>query len=449
MSEADLFGFVGYALEGRYRVDEAIGQGGFGVVYRGWHLTFEEPVAIKCLKIPAHFTEDARRAFEQHFRDEGKLLRKLAERHPAVVRAHDVSVLESHGVPYLVLEWLDGQTLDRALAERIARGQGPYSEQEAVALLGPVMEALTLAHQGAAGRAIAHRDIKPENLFVLRSGGIKILDFGIAKAMEDGEQLTQMHSRTSSGFSAFSPQHGAPEQFRPRKFGESGPWTDVHALGLVLSEMVSGRAALGQGDFGDLSEAATSPERPTPRRLGARVSDGFEAVCARALALQRQDRFAHAGELLAALQGIPQPRAAPGTRLPVATFLPGAAPSAPLPSPPPSVPARSSAGVSTRLPEIDAFEPVPGPASAPAPGVPVRALLLGGAGVVGLLGIGFALLRVLAPAPEPTGQPLLDAKSTPSPAVAASARMEASPPARTAESPPTEAPPVVRGTAGS
>ena len=113
---------------------------------------------------------------------------------------------------------------------------------------------------------------------------LKVLDFGIAKAMQEGETATRVQTRTSSGFSAFSPSYGAPEQFYGKKYGATGPWTDVHALGLILTELVSGRPPLEGDDLAELQDAATSEVRPTPRGRGALVSDGFEAVVAQAVA---------------------------------------------------------------------------------------------------------------------------------------------------------------------
>jgi serine/threonine-protein kinase len=140
-------------------------------------------------------------------------------------------------VPFLVLEWLEG----RDLASELAARRSPLSEAEAVALLRPAVEALAFAHE----LGIAHRDVKPQNLFVTRTARgltLKVLDFGIAKAMQEGETATALATKTSSGFQAFSPVYGAPEQFASKKHGQTGPWTDVHALGLVLTEMVSGQS---------------------------------------------------------------------------------------------------------------------------------------------------------------------------------------------------------------
>ena len=131
---------------------------------------------------------------------------------------------------------------------------------------------------------------------------LKVLDFGIAKAMQEGETATRVQTRTSSGFSAFSPSYGAPEQFYGKKYGATGPWTDVHALGLILTELVSGRPPLEGDDLAELQDAATSEVRPTPRERGALVSDGFEAVVAQAVARSPKERFGNAKALLLALE---------------------------------------------------------------------------------------------------------------------------------------------------
>lgn len=300
----DVFALVGTTIDNRYRVDEVVGEGGFGVVYRGYHLAFKRAVAVKCLKVPVHFTASAQGLFLEKFREEGAFLSGLS--HPAIVRVFDFSVIDLPGprqVPYLVLEWLEGRELQVVLEERRRSERGRFSEAEAIALLRPAIEAVALAHSNK----IAHRDLKPANLFEHRTPNgpvLKVLDFGIAKAMQEGETATQLSTRTSSGFSAFSAGYGAPEQFITKRFGATGPWTDVHALGLILVELVSGRRALDGEENIELYEASTATTRPTPRARGAAVSDAFEAVCARALALDPRARFRDAGELGAALDSL-------------------------------------------------------------------------------------------------------------------------------------------------
>jgi tRNA A-37 threonylcarbamoyl transferase component Bud32 len=308
---SDPFELVGTVIERKYRIDAVVGEGGFGVVYRGFHLSFRQPVAVKCLKIPRHFTPDAQVLFVDKFREEGQHLATLSSSHLSIVRVLDFDVGTSpRGVPmpYMVLEWLAGRSLEAMLEERRASGQPALGEQEALALLRPAVEALAVAHE----MGVAHRDIKPANLFVVEQRGpsMKVLDFGIAKAMQDGETATQIRTHTSSGFSAFSAPHGAPEQFSPKKFGSTGPWTDVHGLGLVLVELVTGQPALEGEDFGELFVASTSEPRPTPRRRRASTSDGYEALCAKAIARLPKDRFPNARALLEtmdALARVPSP----------------------------------------------------------------------------------------------------------------------------------------------
>jgi serine/threonine-protein kinase len=288
------FGLLGHALDGRYRVDAVVGEGGFGVVFRGHRLDFDVPIAIKCLKVPAHFTAAARELFLEKFRDEGRHLARLCRDHRSITNVFAFGT--AAGVPYLVMEWLDGKDLEQILSERTA----PFSEAEALAFIRPAVDALAFAHS----LGVAHRDIKPANLLLAdtaRGQVLKVLDFGIAKAMSDGETATQVATRTSSGFSAFSPNYGAPEQFQSKKFGATGPWTDVHGLGLILVEMVTGIRALKGEEMVDFAFSCLSEERPSPRRLGASVSDAFEALCKRTLALSPKARFEDAGELLKAL----------------------------------------------------------------------------------------------------------------------------------------------------
>ncbi|MBN1611647.1 MAG: protein kinase [Polyangiaceae bacterium] len=297
----DLFGLLGCVIDNRYRVDTVVGEGGFGMVYRGWHLAFDHAVAIKCLKVPAHFTWEARGTFLKRFREEGVFLSALAA-HPAIVRVFDLNVSEREGgqaIPYLVLEWLEGVELEALLQERRRAGQGPMSEADALALLRPAVEALQLAHQ----LKIVHRDLKPRNLYLAetRQGTVlKVLDFGIAKALHDGEMATRLATGTTSGFEAFTPEYAAPEQFEGKRFGGTGTWTDVYAFGMILTELVLGRRAYQGDSVFALYGEATGPVRPTPRGRGLSVSDAFERLCARALAVNPADRFASANELLEA-----------------------------------------------------------------------------------------------------------------------------------------------------
>ncbi len=302
----DPFQLIGSSIEGRYRVDRVIGEGGFGVVYRGFHLRFEHPVAIKCLKIPGHFNEEAKEVFFQRFREEGRILLKLADA-PGVPRVYDYGVITwgVHQIPYLVIEWLDGKTLEDMLATRRNSRLAGVSGGEALSLLLPAVDALAFAHQ----HQIAHRDIKPANLILsqtARGPTIKVLDFGIAKAMQEGETVAQSKTHTNTSFRAFTPNYAAPEQFAPKRYGASGPWTDVHALGLLLVELLTDKPANPGEDMVECLEFATSAQRPSPMGRGARISNELEAVIVRAVALAPDARYHDAGALAAALRNTPE-----------------------------------------------------------------------------------------------------------------------------------------------
>ncbi|MCU0693402.1 MAG: bifunctional serine/threonine-protein kinase/formylglycine-generating enzyme family protein [Polyangiaceae bacterium] len=302
---ADVLQLTGTTIDGKYRVDRFVGEGGFSAVYRGYHIAFEQPVAIKCLKATAHFDEQARATFLARFLEEGKLLFRLSQ-HASIVRVFDLGELVlPHGatMPYLVLEWLEGVTVESMIEQRQAQKAGPMTERQALELLRPAVDALALAHRAG----IAHRDLKPANLMLcdtLQGQVIKVLDFGIAKAMQEGEHVHQKATSTSSGVRAFSPQYAAPEQYRSKVFGPTGPWTDVHALGLVMVELVADRAAFVGDEFVDFYEACIGDARPTPRSLGVSVSNAFETLCAKCLAKQPTDRLQDADELLAAIDAL-------------------------------------------------------------------------------------------------------------------------------------------------
>jgi serine/threonine protein kinase len=298
-SGRDRYKLLGVLLAGKYRVLEVVGMGGFGIVYRGEHAAFDEPIAIKCLEVPRGISDDDKRQLMKRLAEEGALLHRLSKRSAAIVQALDVGEVEAPSgdwLPYLVLEWLDGETLAQHLAARRVRQAGPMPIREAIALLEPAARALAVAH----GMGVAHRDIKPENL-LFAGGELKVLDFGIAKVVA-GATFTAAPAATEQRRSAFTPSYGAPEQFNKR-LGATGPWTDVFALALVLVEMVVGERALRGDDVNELYVAATDRrERPTPRAHGIEVGEAFERVIERALSVDPTDRFADAGALLEALR---------------------------------------------------------------------------------------------------------------------------------------------------
>jgi serine/threonine-protein kinase len=299
----DPFGWVGATADGKYAIEESVGEGGFGVVYRANHLGFGEKVAFKCLRMPDDFAGEDRDRFFESFLHEGKLQHRLSRMTAGIVQALDVGATTSPNgqwTPYLVLEWLEGKTLERDMDERHRLGMRGRPLHEAMTLLDPVARALDLAHE----QGVAHRDVKPANLFLAEIGGrqtIKVLDFGIAKVISESASITHAFEVTGRTLQAFTAHYGAPEQFA-RRFGATGPWTDVFALGLVLIELVTGKRALEGEDAAELFvSAADMHHRPSFRARGAEVPEAVENALAVALSVDPRARYRTMGEFWEAL----------------------------------------------------------------------------------------------------------------------------------------------------
>jgi formylglycine-generating enzyme required for sulfatase activity/serine/threonine protein kinase len=301
MSVKDPLGIAGQTIAEKYRIEKLVGEGGFAVVYRALHTIWNKPVAIKFFNGLSNAPMDQREQFRDAFIQEGALLTELSSQTAGIVQARDVGTYTSpdgQWMPYMVLEWLEGKPLDELMDGERAAGAPAWSVPQVISLLGQAAAALDVAH----GKGIAHRDIKPANLFVLGEGAregkatLKVLDFGVAKMMSDNTQLKAALAKTGMGITSFTPQYGAPEQFN-RSYGATGPWTDVYALALVAVELLTGKNALDGDDLIQLAFASANPEkRPTPRALGAIVSDPVERVFQRALAVKTDERYARARE---------------------------------------------------------------------------------------------------------------------------------------------------------
>jgi serine/threonine protein kinase len=327
----DPLGLVGTTVDGKYRVEELVEVTSLSVVYRAVHRVWRRPVAIKAF-MAGELDVESRRRMLASFVREGELLMELSERCAAICQARDVSSLTTargEWVPFMVLEWLDGETLDAMLVRERERHARPRTVAEAICLLDPVARALAVAHE----RGIVHRDVKPGNVVVLASG-CKLLDFGVASvassrsrasAPPGGSAHADDHAHESDAGGDddddleryFTPAYGAPEQFLADR-GATGPWTDVFALALVFSEIVSGREPLGDGTSRQLMlRSCNAAKRSTPRALGVSVSDDVERVMARALAVEPHARFGTAGEMWSALK-----RAAPSPWIDLSGTIP-------------------------------------------------------------------------------------------------------------------------------
>jgi serine/threonine protein kinase len=416
----DLFGLVGYQLDGKYDVEAAVAKGGFGVVYRARHASLLTWHAVKVLRVPRDLPAEMHPKFLKQFVDEARIIAQF--QHPAVVRVTDFGVSTmptGEQSPWMVLEWIEGVTLGDHLNAR--RGQGGRSPQECLDLLSPVIDALGAAHE----MGIAHRDIKPGNIMLAndphaasmrgtKRGAARptarVLDFGIAKLMSEGEEgPASGQTATHSLMSSYSPRYAAPEQASGTR---TGPWTDVHALGLILTEMLTDRAPYESGDKLRLTMQVMAPTRPTPGRFGVDVG-AWEAVLNKALALTPAERFANAGELLTALEANVPTRGVAVTTEPLAK---------PLVTPPKMAEPTQSVIVA----DISTLRPTTSPqTSATASGtrgvvivaaVVLCALVAGTAAVLRMRANGGA---TVTPAAQPTAQPPAALEPSPTATVAA------------------------------
>ncbi|MDY0000580.1 MAG: serine/threonine-protein kinase [Polyangia bacterium] len=274
---------LGETLEGRYRVEGRLGEGGLAVVYSGVHLLIEKPVALKVLKVD--FLGDT--SIVQRFLREAKAASKLAHRN--IVSISDFGNTPQ-GAPFFVMERLAGPTLGDLLSGGAALPLG-----RALAIAEGIGAGLAEAHR----HGIVHRDLKPDNvLLVTGENGeetVKIVDFGLAQVSDVAQRLTR------SGQVLGTPEHMAPEQVAGKPVDSRA---DLFALGILLYRMLSGRLPFtGRSAVETLSRLLdASPEPLPPRSVDGFPLDTVGRVVFRALARDPSERPASAQELVQALR---------------------------------------------------------------------------------------------------------------------------------------------------
>jgi hypothetical protein len=261
---------------GPYRILEQLGQGGMASVFKAYHAALDRYVAMKVLH-PA-FKEDPN--FISRFQREAKVVARLE--HPHIVPVYDYA--EHSGSPYLVMKYIEGETLKARLNER------SLTKQEAVEIATAVGGALSYAHK----QGVLHRDIKPSNVLLSNDGSIYLADFGLARIAQAGA------STLSKDVMMGTPQYISPEQAQGNKKLDDG--TDIYSMGVVLYELVVGRVPFNADTpFSIIHDHIYTP-LPVPSKVNPKVPKHVEKVLLKALSKERESRFESVDDLIKAFR---------------------------------------------------------------------------------------------------------------------------------------------------
>jgi serine/threonine-protein kinase len=301
---SDIPDMQGETIGGKYKVLRLIGTGGMGTVWEGLHEALGQKVAIKFIKPTFASHPDARRRFEI----EARAAARLKTRH--AVQVYDFGVTEG-GLPYIVMEYLEGKSLSDLLMER-----GPLTGREVGIIIGQASHALEKAH--AAG--IVHRDLKPDNIFLATNAddvtpefpySVKLVDFGIAKIVQDQTMHVgagagaPMGGPTQEGAVVGTPNFMSPEQLTVG--GAPNAHTDIWSLGACAFTAMTARIPFEGEVLGDIVLKVCVAPLPVPSQLNAQAPSGFDAWFARACNRDPEKRFTtaqEAGEAIEIVCGI-------------------------------------------------------------------------------------------------------------------------------------------------
>lgn len=266
---------TGQVLNGRYEIKQRLGGGGMAVVYKATDTYLGRPVSIKVLR--EQLATDP--ALLQRFRREAKAVASLS--HPNVVSLFDVG--QEGETNYLVMEYVEGETLKKRISER-----GALSPAATVGIAVQILDALEHAH----GKKVIHRDIKPHNILITPSGLVKVTDFGIARAV-DGSTL--VHTGEIVG----SAHYFSPEQAKGQPVDAC---SDLYSLGVVIFEMLTGRLPFEGDNPLTIALKHIQEEAPDARLINGLVPYGLERIVRRALAKEPSQRYQSAAEFRADLE---------------------------------------------------------------------------------------------------------------------------------------------------
>lgn len=280
---------IGRTFDDKYRLDERLGTGGMGTVYRATHLLIDRPVAVKVLN--PRYVEDE--AAQTRFRREARAAGRL--QHANAVTVTDFGST-SDGYVYIVMELLEGRTLREVLAR-----DAPLDVARAVSIMLQISAAVGAAHDAG----VIHRDLKPANIFIVQSkeapSFVKVLDFGIAKLAAEAIDDDDPHTLTQVGAMIGTPRYMSPEQCDGR---DLTPGSDVYSLGIILFEMLTGTTPFnGTSALAIAIKHSSMPPR-CPREFVASIPVALEEVVLHALEKKPENRPSNAHEFRKELYGV-------------------------------------------------------------------------------------------------------------------------------------------------
>lgn len=290
-------------LAGRYQVGELIGHGGMADVHVGKDSRLGRRVAIKLLR-PELATDPA---FRTRFRREAQDAAKMA--HPTIVRIFDAGeeiVVEPDGsetqLPFIIMEYVDGRLLKDMIAT------GPITPAQAVDIVAQVLTALEYSHRAG----LVHRDIKPGNIMITTTGQVKVMDFGIARAITDTSATIAETSTIVGTAQYFSPEQARGEAVDAR--------TDLYSTGIVLFELLTGRAPFVGENPVAVAYQHVNQQAVAPSAINPRVTPALDAVVLRAISKDRFERFQSATDFRRDVEAAGAGAAAPRRTAPVGDF---------------------------------------------------------------------------------------------------------------------------------
>ena len=259
---------------GRYRLRSLLGEGGMASVHLGYDTVLERDVAVKTL----HSDLGREQSFRERFRREAQSVAKL--NHTNIVSVFDSGedVLDGRSVPYIVMEYVEGKPLRQILDEDVAQ-YGAMPAEKALKITADVLAALAVSHE----MGLVHRDIKPGNVMVTRRGVVKVMDFGIARALQSG-----VTSMTQTGMVVGTPQYLSPEQALGRGVDAR---SDLYSTGCMLFELLTGRLPFDGDSPLSIAYQHVQEEPPPPSRINQSVQPAVDALVARALRKNPAERF--------------------------------------------------------------------------------------------------------------------------------------------------------------